>query len=226
MAPRPRVTRERIVEEARRIVAEEGTGALTFQALARTLGVSKQAIIYWYPSKKELVRDFCLPALKEERDAVVAAVEGARSAPEAIEKFVRALVAHHLGDLGRFRMLYLWIQFEPEIAPTTADEHAMLDPIHETTRSVYDVLEARIAADKDFVGDGNPRRLAVAVDMAAIGLVTMIAMGESMNDPWVHSTESLVDSLVALLAGRHGARSPGKQSMLRRPSKMRSAAHG
>lgn len=56
--PSRRVTREAIVEEARRLVAEQGTAALTFQALASTLGVSKQAIIYWYPSKRELVRDF------------------------------------------------------------------------------------------------------------------------------------------------------------------------
>lgn len=200
--PSRRVTREAIVEEARRLVAEQGTAALTFQALASTLGVSKQAIIYWYPSKRELVRDFCLPALMEERDVVTVAMADAKSAPEAIEAFVRTLVAHHLDDLGRFRMLYLWIQFEPDIAVRQGDEH-LLAPIHETTSASYDVLEEKIALDKSFVGSGDARRLAVAVDMAAIGLITMIAMAEAMNDPWRHSTESLVDSLIALLTGKH-----------------------
>jgi AcrR family transcriptional regulator len=197
-----RVTREAIVAKARRLVAEQGTAALTFQALASALGVSKQAIIYWYPNKRELVRDFCLPALKEERDALSAALAGTTSAAEAIEKYVRALVAHHLSDLGRFRMLYLWVQFEPGIAAGPDDEH-LLAPIHEATSSSYDVLEAKIAADNSFLGIGDARRLAVAVDMAAIGLITMIAMAAAVNDPWRHSTESMVDSLIALLTGKH-----------------------
>lgn len=202
MASRRRVTRERIVAEARRLVAEHGTSALTFQSLASSLGVSKQAILYWYPSKRQLARDFCLPLLQEERDVVVAAMTGTRSAAQAIEAFVRALVAHHLADLGRFRMVYLWIQSEPGLSLRPGDEH-LLDPIHDATRSSYDVLEAKIAADHSFLGDGDARKLAVAVDMAALGLVTMVAMAESMNDPWRHSTESMVDALVALLTGKH-----------------------
>ncbi|WP_170314602.1 TetR/AcrR family transcriptional regulator [Aquibium carbonis] len=204
MATRRRVTREMIVAEARRLVAEHGTSALTFQALASSLGVSKQAILYWYPSKRALAKDFCLPILKEERDVVVAAIAEASSATEAITAFVRALVRYHLSDLGRFRMLYLWLQFEPGVALRPGDEH-LLDPIHETTGSSYDVLEAKITADPSFLGDGDARKLAVAVDMAALGLVTMMAMAEAMNDPWRHSTDSMVDALVDLLTGKHGS---------------------
>lgn len=205
MASRRRVTRERIVAEARRLVAQHGTAALTFQALASSLGVSKQAIIYWYSSKRELARDFCLPLLKEERDVVVAAIAETGSATEAIDAFVRALVSYHLSDLGRFRMLYLWVQFEPGISLRPGDEH-LLDPIHEATSSSYDVLEAKIARDTAFLGNGDARKLAVAVDMAALGLITMIAMAQAMNDPWRHSTESMVDALVDLLTGKHRIR--------------------
>lgn len=202
MAPRRRVTKDMIVAEARRLVAEQGTTGLTFQALASALGVSKQAIIYWYPSKRELARDFCLPLLREEREVVTTAIAGSRSATEAIEAFVRSLVRYHLSDLGRFRMLYLWLQFEPGISLRPGDEH-LLDPIHETTSSSYDLLEGMIAADRSFLGNGDARKLAVAVDMAALGLITMIAMAEAMNDPWRHSTESMVDALVDLLTGKH-----------------------
>lgn len=202
MAPRRRVTKEMIVAEARRLVAEHGTSALTFQALASVLGVSKQAIIYWYPSKRELARDFCLPLLREERDVVTTAMAETGSAAEAIEAFVRSLVRYHLSNLGRFRILYLWLQFEPAASLRPGDEH-LLDPIHEATSSSYDMLEARIAADTSFLGNGNARKLAVAVDMAALGLITMIAMADAMNDPWRHSTGSMVDALVDLLTGKH-----------------------
>jgi AcrR family transcriptional regulator len=202
VAPRRRVTKEMIVGEARRLVAEQGTTGLTFQALASALGVSKQAIIYWYPSKRELARDFCLPLLKEERDVVTTAIADSGSASEAIESFVRSLVRYHLLDLGRFRILYLWLQFEPGVALRPGDEY-LLDPIHETTSSSYDLLEAMIAADRSFLGNGDARKLAVAVDMAALGLITMIAMAEAMNDPWRHSTDLMVDALVDLLTGKH-----------------------
>lgn len=212
--PARRVTREMIVEAARHIVAKEGTGELTFQRLASTLGVSKQAIIYWYPSKSELVRDFCLPVLREEAAVLTAAIAGARSGAEAIEMFVRALVAYHLADLARFRMLYLWVQFEPAIRVVTPVEVALLDPIHETTGSAYDVLENKIAADPEFAGGQNPRDLAIAADMAAIGLITMLAMADAMNDPWKQSPDQLLDALIALLT-RPAAASKAKRAKVR-----------
>lgn len=216
MATRRRVTREMIIAEARRLVAEHGTAALTFQALASILGVSKQAILYWFPSKRALARHFCLPLLKEERDVVTAAIAGTGSAAEAIDAFVRALVRYHLSDLGRFRILYLWLQFEPGVALRPGDEH-LLDPIHEATSSSYDLLEARIASDPSFLGQGDARKLAVAVDMAALGLITMVAMAEAMNDPWRHSTDSMVDALVDLLTGKHRSGDPASGLAVTRP---------
>jgi AcrR family transcriptional regulator len=203
MAGRRRISREAIIEQAQRIVGEQGTAALTFQALAAALGVSKQAIIYWYPSKWELVRDVSLPALKTEATVTVAAVQDAESAPEAIERFVRALIAHHLADLGKFRMLYLAPQFDNR-ATLPSDAQAILRPIHETTSSMYAALASKIAGDPHFLASEHPRRLAVAAHTAGIGLLTMLALAESVEDPLAHETGALVDSLVALLTGRTG----------------------
>jgi AcrR family transcriptional regulator len=219
MPAKRRVTRDAILDEARRIVAEEGTGALTFQLLASRLGVSKQAIIYWYPSKAELVRDFCLPVLGAEAAAVSAAMEGVEGAPAAIEAFVRTIVTYHLADLARFRLVYLWVQFEPDIVPEPVVAKALLDPIHATTSSGYDLLEAAIAADPEFTGGQSPRTLAVAVDMAAVGLITMLAMADAVDDPWKQSPEELLDALVALLTrppgearrAQSGGRTPGRR---------------
>jgi len=205
MAGRGRISRDAIVQHAQRIVAERGTAALTFQALAAALGVSKQAIIYWYPSKWELVRDVSLPALKAEADATIEAVREARSAPEAIERFVRALIAHHLADLGKFRMLYLAPQFDNRSTPL-GDPRAILSPIHETTSAMYAALESKIASDPVFVAREHPRRLAVAAHMAGIGLLTMLALADSVDDPMAHGTDALVGALIALLtAGRTAA---------------------
>lgn len=198
MAGRGHISREVIIEQAQRLAAEGGTAALTFQALAARLGVSKQAIIYWYPSKWELLQDVALRGLRAEADATIAAASGARSAPEAIEGFVRALVGFHLSDLGRFRMLYLATQFDKPAAHTGNPE-AVLNQIHHTTSAMYAALASKIECDRDFAGGENARRLAVAVHMAGIGLVTMLALADSVDDPMAHQTGPLVDSLVALL---------------------------
>ena len=204
MAGRGPITRDAIIQHAQRIVAEQGAAALTFQALAAALGVSKQAIIYWYPSKGELVRDVAFPALEAEALATIEAVRDANSAPEAIERFVRALTAHHLADLGQFRMLYLAPQFDSR-GTRTIEPEQILKPIHRTTSAIYAALESRIASDHDFLGGEDPRRLAVAAHMAGIGLLTMLALADSMDDPMAHHTNALIDSLVALLTGARAA---------------------
>ena len=200
MAGRGQISREVIVGHAQRLAGEGGTAALTFQALAASLGVSKQAIIYWYPSKWELLQDVALRGLRAEAEVTAAALGGARSASEAIEGFVRALVGFHQGDLGRFRMLYLATQFD---RPTGQASHpeAILEQVHQTTSAMYAALESRIAADPGFTAGEDPRRLAVAVHMAGIGLLTMLALADSIDDPLAHQTGALLDSLVALLTG-------------------------
>lgn len=197
MAGRGRVTRESIVEQARRIVAERGTAALTFQALAGALGVSKQAIIYWYPNKWELIRDFSLPELKAEADVLISAVDPATSGAEAVECFVRTLIAHHLADLGRFRMLYLAPQFDERAAVPGAGE--LLAPIHTATSSMYSALAEKLGADPGFKGGEDARRLAVAAHMAGIGFITMVALADAMDDPMAHRIDAMLDALVALL---------------------------
>jgi AcrR family transcriptional regulator len=207
MAGRGRISQDAIVEQARRIVAEQGYGALTFQAVAEALGVSKQAIIYWFPTKWELALAYALLVLEGEAKATIAATKDAASAASAIEAFVRGLVGHYLKNLGDFRMLYLAPQFDRSITPTVSSAD-VLRPIHEKTSAIYAALEAKIALDPEFRPGESPRRLAVAAHMAGIGLITMLAMADAVNDPFKHSAEDLLDALVALLT-RSGSALPG-----------------
>ena len=199
MAGRRRITREAILKEATAVVVARGTAALTYQALASRLGVSKQAIIYWYPTKQSLARDLVLPSLEAEARATIGALEGANTAAEAIERFVRALIAHHIGDLPRFRYTYLASQLD-EQAPNIMAE--IMDDVHAVTATMYSALEGKIAVDRSFDSLESPRRMAVAVHMAALGLVTMVSLADAVRDPLAHGTEPLIDALVGLLVAR------------------------
>jgi AcrR family transcriptional regulator len=201
VAPQRRVTRELIQDAALRLVERGTLTALTFQALADSLGVSKQAILYWYPSKWELMADCSLPLVRQEADAVIAAVAGSRDATDAIARFVRAFAAHYADRLPQFRVLYM---IQPAgIEANAAEQQRALAPVHGVTSSIYASLETWIAGDATFAASGvKARQLAVAVHMSAVGLVTMFALADALGDPLVHSFDSMVEAVVALQGGR------------------------
>jgi AcrR family transcriptional regulator len=195
------VTREAILETAARIISETGAASLTFQTLGETLGVTKQAIIYWFPSKSDLARELIVPALELEADAVTTALRRVKSARKATEAFLRALVMFHLADLGRFRLIYITAQFDPQIWQV-AELPDITDRIHAATSRMYGALESVLAHASDFTNPSSARRAAVATHMAAVGAVTMLSLAEAVHDPLAHSPDALIDTLVSLTLGK------------------------
>jgi AcrR family transcriptional regulator len=195
--PQRRVSRELIQEAALQLVERGSLAALTFQALADALGVSKQAILYWYPSKWELMADCSLPIIRQEADALIGALTGSRDGTDAIERFLRTFASHYATRLPQFRILYM---IHPlGIEPNAPEQQAALGPVHRVTSSIYAALETWIAGDPGFAADkSTPRQLAVAAHMSGIGLVTMLALADALGDPLVHSMDSMVEAMVAL----------------------------
>jgi AcrR family transcriptional regulator len=213
-------TRGLILEIANQVVEERGPAALTFEAIAKRLGTTKQAVIYWFPAKQDLIRALVLPALAAEAQVMVAAVRPARDAADAAARFVRAYVGYHLRDLRRFRLLYLAAQLNlrSELSHLKRTIIADVPPI---TKPMYDALEAKLAADRRFPASLGTRRTAVAIHTAALGLVTLLGLAEVVDDPLAHSTDALVETLAAML-GKGTRRAPARRS--RQPKPVSSAA--
>ena len=200
MAGRSRVTREAILEAAARLISQTGLASMTFQTLGETLGVTKQAIIYWFPSKSDLTRQLILPALKLEADAVVGALEEVRTGRQAIEAVIRALIAFHLEDIGRFRLICVVAQFDTQVWQV-AGLPQLADSIHATTSRMYSALEAILAGAPDVSAPGTARATAVATHMAAIGALSMLSLAEAIHDPMAHASDALINAMVALATG-------------------------
>ena len=201
MAPRSRISREAILDTAARLISETGAASMTFQTLGDRLGVSKQAIIYWFPSKADLARELVIPALELEADAVIVALRRVKSARRAIELFLRALIAFHLNDLGRFRLIYVVAQFDTEIWKV-ADLPHVTDPIHAATSRMYSSLEGVLRQASDFADPAAARITAAAVHTSAVGLLSMISLAEAIHDPLAHSSTALVAALVRMATGQ------------------------
>jgi AcrR family transcriptional regulator len=193
-------TRKKILTAAAEIARVQGPSALTFDAVARELGISKQAVIYWFRTKEDLVSAVALPALREEADAAVEAVRDAQDGADAIRRFVRAIAGFHTADLDRFRLMYLSPQGSGRLKPSRHTATVM-ERIHPVSSAMYDALEQKLIGDSRFRSGPTPRRAAVIAHTSALGLVLMVSLADAVGDPLRHDTDSLVDTLTALLAG-------------------------
>ena len=115
-------TSDQILETARDLLASEGLAAVSFDAIARRLGCTKQAVLYWYPSKHDLLAAMFLPWLEAEAETAIQSVSGTTRRDEAVEAFVRAIAGFHFEDLERFRMMYLLPQTLKQSAKASGKE--------------------------------------------------------------------------------------------------------
>lgn len=186
-------TDEKILGVVQKLLASGGLAAVSFDSIARELGISKQAVLYWFPSKSDLLAATFVDWLGLEARVAENSLEAARSSNEAIEIFVRAIIKFHLGDLDRFRMMYLAPQTLKSVGREAHDAEA-LNRIHATTSRMYGTLASRLEGTSE-----QARQSAFAVHSATLGLVLMFGLAEGIGDPLKHSEDDLVTALIARL---------------------------
>jgi len=105
VATAPTNTGDRIVAAALRSFGTTGIDGTSLDALARDLGVTKQAILYWYPSKEALldaVVDRCALELQHRFARAIGEGEGFARI-EAVVRAAFRLAARHPTMLGVMR---------------------------------------------------------------------------------------------------------------------------
>ncbi len=186
-------TKHQILAIAREIAASDGIGAVSFDAIARRLGRSKQAVLYWYPSKRDLLAALFLPWLEEEAKVATAGLPLPGDREASVSAFVRAVARFHLSDLDRFRLMYLAPQVIRQ-GPGQADDGRFVTDVHPVTDRLYGALARHLGR-----GDAA-RREAFAIHAAVLGQVLMIALADALEDPLKHGADEVVDALVATLS--------------------------
>ena len=184
-------TPDRILAAALRSFGSAGIDGTSLDALARDLGITKQAILYWYPSKEallEAVVDFCAGELQRRFGRAIQTGSGF----ERIEAVVRAafrLAARHPAMLGFMREVN-------RIGPPTSVR---------LTGSVTPLLEAAagwLGAEMDAgrLRRHDPKLLVLVAYSAVTGLATetevLRALGE---EPTLGSLVRRRDQLIDLL---------------------------
>ena len=99
-------TSERILDAALEAFGTTGYAAVSLDALAVDLGVSKQTILYWFPSKEALLAAVVEQGAGELTEVVEASLEKAGEGFDRVRCIVRAvfrLAARHPALLGLLR---------------------------------------------------------------------------------------------------------------------------
>ncbi|MEM9970822.1 MAG: helix-turn-helix domain-containing protein [Pseudomonadota bacterium] len=190
---------ETILDAARSLVRTHGPDKLTFDAIAREVGVSKQAVIYWFPNKARLVEALVRPALEAEAAAGIGALPKGASPDEAIRRLVEALAVFHLSDLDRFRLMYVTPQIGQR--PGRAGEMlTTLGRLHPATTEMYDALAARLIDGGRYSRTVEARRAAVAIHTSLLGLLLRMAMADTLGAPLRHRDDALIEALLGVIA--------------------------
>lgn len=187
-------TRAQILRIARDLVRAKGPRGLTFDAVAKRLGKSKQAVLYWFPSKDHLLAETLLPDLAAEAGAGRAALRG-RHGADAVRAFVEAVASFHLEDLDRFRLVYL----APRSSPPGGGPAVPGQSAPCLTGTTAPML-AELAACLD---GPEPARLqdAAAIHAAVLGLILTVALSEPGRDGDAPDPADLVCALARRLSG-------------------------
>ena len=193
--------RKDILDAARQILGAQGTDAVTLASVAGQLGMTKQALYHYFPSKEALLRSLVTTLLDEEIEALTAAMDEPGFGKDPLGNLIRAFYNHYANRLDAFRTIYCQSQLGT-VADSGLDEVTLRDEVHPRTRSLFDKLEDYLAGPKTSVAKRRrARRLAFAAWTSALGLMTILGVAAATDDALVHTDQELLDTLIGVYRG-------------------------
>jgi AcrR family transcriptional regulator len=200
-----RPTANRILDAAMDAFGSRGYDGTSLDDLARELGIRKQTILYWYPSKEALLEAVVDRCAEEVARRLVRALEQAGDGFGRVEAMVRAmfrLAARHPSMLGFLREV-------TRLGPPASNR--LLDHLSPLIHRASAFLEAEMAAGR--MRRHDPRLLLLAAYSMVTGMATEVdvlrAFGE---EPTLRSLVHRRDELLSLL---RAALEPGPPDRVR-----------
>lgn len=186
----PSATPDRILDAALASFGGRGYEATSLDAVAASLGLRKQTILYWFPSKEALLGAVIDRSAAELSTALEGALDGAGDGWERVEAVVRSvfrLAARRPELLGLVREV-------SRLGPPAATQMtAALRPLVDRASAF---LEAEM--DAGHMRRHDPHLLLLAIYSTVIGMVTEVAVLRALGDE--PSARSLVRRRADVLA--------------------------
>jgi TetR/AcrR family transcriptional regulator len=167
-------TKERILDAAVSSFAGRGYEATSLDAIAQMLEVTKQTILYWFPSKDVLLEAVIARSADDLSATLESALRGAGESWERVEAVVRSvfrLAARQPELLGLLREV-------GRLGPPAATQMTLaLEPLVKRASSF---LEAEM--DAGTMRRHDPRLLLLAIYSTVIGMVTEVEVLRALGE--------------------------------------------
>jgi AcrR family transcriptional regulator len=194
-------SREEIVDAARRVLLRNGIAATTLDAVAREVGLTKAALYYYYPSKDALLFELVFGTVAKQSQAVHDAVAEAKGGGDALRAIIRQTVESFASNLDDFRLMFLQGQVSgPGTVRFAPEQLARLRPLNDLAFAGATKKLAEEWRRERGRARVEPRQMAFMASLAAIGLLTMKGMVESVGDPLLYSDEQLIEGFGRIFA--------------------------
>jgi AcrR family transcriptional regulator len=192
-------TRRLLLEEAGRLLAEEGAEAVTVRRLARQVGTTTRAVYSLFGNKQGLLSAM----YREGADTMVRLHEAVPSATGPIEEILPLALAYRDAALAQPNLYGLIFERSvPGFTPSREDaEYAR--------RSLLRVYEAVVRfAEQGFFGDRDPRAITGELWAMVHGLTSLELQGrlgppETAKERWLDAVPALVTGLMRPREGSH-----------------------
>ena len=185
-------TADRILGAAMDAFGTRGYDGTSLDDLARELGIRKQTILYWYPSKEVLLEAVVDRCADEVSGRLVRALAGAEDGFGRVEAMVRAmfrLAARHPAMLGFLREV-------TRLGPPASTR--LLERIQPLVDSAAAFLEAEMDAGR--MRRHDPRLLLLAAYSMVTGLATEVEVLRAFGEePTLRSLVRRRNELLSLL---------------------------
>jgi TetR/AcrR family transcriptional regulator len=185
-------TAERILLAALDAFGTRGYGATSLDDIAGDLGIRKQTILYWYPSKDVLLDaaiDRTASEVTTRLERAVATAEPGFARVEAVVRATFRLAARHPAMIGFLREV-------TRLGPPASTR--LLDALTPLVDRAADFLAAEMAAGR--IRTHDPRLILLAAYSMVTGLATEVEVLRTFGEePTLASLVRRRDELVALL---------------------------
>jgi AcrR family transcriptional regulator len=192
-------SREEILDAARHILLKSGVAATTLAAVAKEVGMSKAALYYYYPSKDALFFELVFDVLEKHAKRVHDAVAKETSGGAALRAIIRESVENFAPHLSDFRLAYLHGQVATKgDVHFDAQQFARIRPLNDLWFAGATSYLSEERKKRPGRARVEPRLMAFLAYVAAIGLMTIKGMVESVDDPLIYSDDQLVEGFARI----------------------------
>jgi AcrR family transcriptional regulator len=192
-------SREEILDAARHLLLKNGVAATTLAAVAKEVGMSKAALYYYYPSKDALFFELVFDVLEKHAKRVHDAVAKQTSGGAALRAIIRESMENFAPRLSDFRLAYLHGQVATKgEVHFNAQQFARIRPLNDLWFAGAAKFLGEEQRKRPSRARVEPRLLAFLAYIAAIGLLTMKGMVESVDDPLIYSDDQLVEGFARI----------------------------